>query len=236
MHSRVGHVLNFLCTTDQRCMQMWAMTPKDGVNLTQDSKSYPGRKKVPQSRTEWCMFRKKNLKGRSSEVTMFYEKQSVLVLQFNTHPLMDPVYKSSLCVFLRCSPYSMCCQYYSSFLLAVHSAQVSGNKYIELRATLQSKVYIVRCIGIQLSFQISRGEMSVCKVFEGPLFRIQFDWPKSICRPMCDSCHQKIVHYTSAWKSASGTGPSRFPVGAEWIGKISHIKSITVCYSLCLYS
>lgn len=67
------------------------------------------------------------------------------------------------------------------FFLTVYSIQVSGShKYIEFSAALWFKVCLMRCLEMWLSFQISRGKMSVCRIFEGPLFKIQFDWPKSL--------------------------------------------------------
>lgn len=126
------------------------------------------------------MFHKKTLKSRRSKVTMLFE-ENIQCPSFSSTPIFswipctkDPTVSPSNAFFIPC-------RYYSSFFLTVYSIQVSGShKYIEFSAALWFKVCLMRCLEIWLSFQISRGKMSVCRIFEGPLFKIQFDWPKSL--------------------------------------------------------
>lgn len=55
---------------------------------------------------------------------------------------------------------------------------------------------------------------------------------------MCNACHPKMLHCTTARKSTSGTDLRRLPVGAEQTDKISNIhrdkKSFTIYHSLWL--
>lgn len=160
------------------------------------------------------------------------------IFQFDTRLLMDPMYKRSHKVFPRHFPRSLCCQRYRSFFCWLSQCSGVWQSYVELSATLQFKVCIMTCMEIWLSFQISRGKMSVCRVFGGLLSRIQFDWPESMCRPMCNACHPKILHCTTAWKSTSGTDLRRFLVEAEQTDKISNVsrdkKRFTMHHSLWL--
>lgn len=123
------------------------------------------------------MFRKKNLKSRRSKVTMLFE-ENIQCPSFSSTPIFSwiPCTKG-----LPQMPSLFHVGITVVFFLTVYSIQVSGShKYIEFSAALWFKVCLMRCLEIWLSFQISRGKMSVCRIFEGPLFTIQFDWPKSL--------------------------------------------------------
>lgn len=113
------------------------------------------------------------------------QKKIFIVLPQIQHPSShgSHVQKVSQCLpqMLYLFHVSITVLFFFFFLLTVYTIQVSGShKYIEFSAALWFKMCPTRCLETWLSFQISRGKMSVCRIFEGPLFKIQFDWPKSL--------------------------------------------------------
>lgn len=73
------------------------------------------------------VFIRKISKAWDPKLQCFMKEHWMSIFQFDTHLLMDPMYKRSHKVFPRHFAHSLCCQRYRSFSVGCASAQASGS-------------------------------------------------------------------------------------------------------------